>query len=78
VLTAGTLLVFHSTHDVLAAEDALNAAGVDYQVIPKPRIIKADCGLAVLVAAGRAEAAERALREAGIPLVGTHEYSRRA
>ena len=52
------LLVFDSTHQALRAEEALKAAGVAHRMIPKPAVVKADCGIAIQVAP---ELLERAL-----------------
>lgn len=43
------VLTFDSTHAVLAAEKALRAAGMEYQIIPMPRQMSSDCGMAIRV-----------------------------
>jgi hypothetical protein len=45
------LLLFPSTHQALAAEDALRQAGIDLRVIPAPQKYTSGCGLAIRVAA---------------------------
>jgi len=51
------LLIFQSIHQVLAAEQALSAAGVAHDLVPVPKEINPNCGMAVTVApAGRAAA----------------------
>ncbi len=45
------LLLFPSTHQALAAEDALRRAGIDLSVIPAPQEYTSGCGLAIRVAA---------------------------
>jgi len=39
--------IFHSIHRVLKAEKILKEAGVDFLLIPVPRQLTADCGLAL-------------------------------
>jgi hypothetical protein len=42
--------IFHSIHRVLRAEQQLKRAGVEFLLIPVPRKLTADCGLALRVA----------------------------
>ena len=42
--------IFHSIHRVLRAEQQLKHAGVEFLLIPVPRKLTADCGLALRVA----------------------------
>ncbi len=39
--------IFHSIHRVLKAEKLLKEAGVDFLLIPVPRQLSSDCGLAL-------------------------------
>jgi hypothetical protein len=39
--------IFHSIHRVLKAEKILKEAGVDFLLIPVPRKLTSDCGLAL-------------------------------
>jgi hypothetical protein len=39
--------VFHSVHRVLKAEQVLKEAGIAFSLIPAPRQLSADCGLAL-------------------------------
>ena len=41
------LAVFNSTHRVLKAEGLLKAQGLAIMLIPAPRAVQADCGLAI-------------------------------
>ena len=41
------LLTFSSTHHALYAEDVLKQAGIIIDVVPIPRSITAECGLAI-------------------------------
>ncbi|MCU0857211.1 MAG: DUF3343 domain-containing protein [Pontiellaceae bacterium] len=41
------ILVFESTHAVLKAEKWLKANSVPYEILPTPRHISSDCGMAI-------------------------------
>jgi hypothetical protein len=41
------VLIFRGTHQVLSAEKALKGGGVTVRLIPVPRRLTSDCGLAV-------------------------------
>jgi len=41
------VVIFHSIHRVMKAEKCLKAAGCDILLIPVPRQLAADCGLAI-------------------------------
>lgn len=58
------LLGFDSIHDVLAAERALEAAGLGCDLIPTPRALSTDCGMC-LACRPEARAALEALVDAG-------------
>ncbi len=44
------LLLFASIHHVLAAEAALEAGGVEPDLVPVPKEISSDCGMAIALA----------------------------
>ena len=48
------LIAFDSTHAAMAAQKALERAGVAFSVIPTPRTITASCGITLAVRAGQA------------------------
>ena len=72
------LLTFPSTHDALSAEAALRAAGLPAETIPKPRVVQADCGLAILVPPEHRAAVEALLREQHVSVSGIYDYKRGA
>jgi len=39
--------IFHSVHRVMKAEKVLKLAGADFLLIPAPRQLASDCGLAI-------------------------------
>ena len=41
------LAVFNSTHRVMKAEDLLKSKGLKILLIPAPRVLQTDCGLAI-------------------------------
>ncbi len=72
----GILLTFRSTHDALSAEAALREARIPAETIPKPRVVKADCGLALLVASQHRARVEALLQEGRVPVSGIYDYAR--
>ena len=43
------ILIFRGTHQVLSAEKHLKRAGVPMRLIPVPRSLTSDCGLAIRI-----------------------------
>lgn len=64
---------FETTHDALAAEAVLVAAGVDVTPIPAPKALGALCGLAMRFSPQLTGRAEEALAEAGVVITGALE-----
>ena len=44
-----TIITFQSTHQVLKTEKLLQKEGVDFDIIPVPKEISSDCGMAIRV-----------------------------
>lgn len=65
-------LIFTSTRSVIKGEECLRSHGIDCQVIPVPKDISSECGMALSLAADVREQAEALLREIGLE-VGVHE-----
>lgn len=61
--------IFHSIHRVMKAEKVLKEKQLDILLIPVPRTLASDCGLAIRFAADLRAAVERALSEAGLVIV---------
>ncbi len=55
--------IFHSIHRVMKAETLLKSAGADILLIPVPRQLSADCGLAIRFAPQEAQRVARILGE---------------
>jgi Protein of unknown function (DUF3343) len=58
--------IFNSIHRVMKAEKVLKELRLPILLIPAPRTLIADCGLAIRYAATDREAVERALKMAGL------------
>ena len=43
------VITFHSTHSAMAAEDIFKELKLDFELIPTPREISAECGFALLM-----------------------------
>jgi hypothetical protein len=54
--------IFHSIHRVMKAEKALKQAGADILLIPVPRQLASDCGLAIRYSSGAQAVVETILR----------------
>lgn len=61
------VMIFRGTHQVLSAEKALKGGGVPVRLIPVPRRLTSDCGLAVRLQERSLPQAREAL--AAVPLV---------
>ena len=64
--------IFHSIHRVLKAEKLLKQAGISFLLIPVPRQLTSDCGLALRFAPSERDALLNVLGEAGLPPVELH------
>lgn len=61
--------VFHSVHRVLKAEKILKEAAAAFRLIPAPRQISADCGLALVFAPEVRADIESLLTQADLSIV---------
>jgi cell division inhibitor SulA len=75
MLTA-TVITFSSSHYAFQAEMAFQEANLPMLLIPLPREISADCGLALLISPKLQERAEELLSQAGITPTGTHQIAK--
>ena len=58
--------IFNSIHRVMKAEKTLKELGLPILLIPVPRALASDCGLAIRYAAADRGEVEQALAEAGL------------
>ena len=62
MINSGDLVaIFHSIHRVMKAEKRLKEQGLPILLIPAPRVLAADCGLAIRYAEGDRVAVEEFL-----------------
>lgn len=71
------IAIFQSIHRVMKAEKILKAARADILLIPVPRQLSSDCGLAIRIAPGEWERVCGLLTEAGLPLLELHVHTGR-
>jgi hypothetical protein len=62
----GVILTYSTGHS-LRAEKILNEAGIETKMIPVPRNLSSDCGVAVRIRRQDRESALKALGENGVP-----------
>lgn len=60
------ILIFRGTHQVLSAEKHLKKAGVPMRLIPVPRRLSSDCGLAIRISAPDRNMAREVLSRSNI------------
>ena len=70
------IAVFHSIHRVMKAEKILKGAGVPILLIPAPRQISSDCGLALRYIPEDAERITDLLVAQGLPPTEVYQYER--
>lgn len=66
------ILVFRGTHQVLSAEKRLKGGGVPVRLIPVPRRLTSDCGLAIRIPLGQRDRAREILSQARLLPVSAH------
>lgn len=66
------ILIFRGTHQVLAAEKRLKGGGVPVRLIPVPRSLTSDCGLAVRIPLDRLPRAREILTLARLLPASAH------
>ncbi len=60
------ILIFRGTHQVLSAEMRLKRAGVPMRLVPVPRSLSSDCGLAIRIPSSGLGQAREVLSKAGL------------
>lgn len=68
------IAIFHSIHRVMKAEKILKQGKVDILLIPVPRQLSSDCGLAIRYAEQERERVEEILREEGLIPAETYRF----
>ena len=67
------LVTFYTTAGVMALESACKAAGLPGRIVPVPRSITADCGMAWSAPAAERRRLEHAAEDHGLALAGVYE-----
>ena len=67
-----SVVLFHSTSHALCAEKVLQEAGIPIKMIPTPRQLSSDCGMALRFERADEEQVVRALVEHKVPTNGIH------
>jgi hypothetical protein len=68
------LFVLATSHETMRAEDVLREKGIRCRTIPKPRVVQADCGLALVCPPGLGDSARSALAGVGVEPVADMLY----
>lgn len=71
----GKIFIFQSMTQVFLAEDLLEEAIVDFEIIPVPKAINPNCGMAIFVSQYYVNAALMVLREADISKFETYDWT---
>ena len=66
------ILIFRGTHQVLSAEKRLKGGGVPLRLIPVPRRLTSDCGLAIRIPLDQRDRAREILSRARLLPVSAH------
>ncbi|MGZ9149054.1 MAG: DUF3343 domain-containing protein [Candidatus Deferrimicrobiaceae bacterium] len=66
------ILIFRGTHQVLSAEKRLKGGGVPLRLIPVPRPLTSDCGLAIRIPCDQLGRAREILSGARLLPVSAH------
>jgi hypothetical protein len=67
------VVLFYSTAHAIRAEKVLEAVGVPIKMIPTPRQLSSDCGMALRFDPDHKTRVAAALRENGVPTNGIHQ-----
>ena len=71
-MSAQGVVIFNTTSAALRAEKVVRRAGLDAKLVPTPRHLSSDCGIALRFNWPDADAVRRALEEANVPVEGLH------
>lgn len=67
------VVLFHSTAHAIRGETVLKRAGLRIKMIPTPRQLSSDCGMALRFARADAERVAQTLAAKNVPINGIHE-----
>lgn len=69
------IILFHTTSAAFAAEKALKKIGMNCRLVPTPREVSSDCGVALRVEWSLVSGAASALEAARVEIAGTHKFA---
>jgi len=72
VPSPAVILIFRGTHQVMSAEKRLKGGGVAMRLIPVPRRLTSDCGLAIRIPLSERERARAVLSASRLLPVSVH------
>ena len=67
-----SVVLFHSTAHAISAEKVLEGAGFQIKMIPTPRQLSSDCGMALRFDRMEEEPVAATLGESRVPINGIH------
>jgi hypothetical protein len=71
-MSAYSVVLFYSTAHALRAEKVLDQAGIKIKLIPTPRQLSSDCGVALRFDRAEEARVAAALQENRVPINGIH------
>ncbi len=74
-MTSYGVVLFNTTSSAMQAEAVLSRAGMAVKMIPTPRELSSDCGLALRFAWAAAEDVKKLLEKMRVETAGIHELS---
>lgn len=74
----GCYLIFASIHHLLEAEKVLQAGHVSFTLVPAPRALTSDCGMAIKFHSSWEETVRRLLAAENIPSRGLYHLDKTA
>ena len=69
------ILIFNSIHRVMKAESILKKEGLKFRLIPTPRSLTSDCGLAIEMNGKDIEEFKKVLSKGGVKIAEAHVES---
>ncbi len=69
------VVLFHTTNAALQAEKVLRQGGVAVKLIPVPRKLSTDCGVALRFPWEEVEKVRERVEGAGVEILGIHPHS---
>ena len=68
------VVLFHTTAAALRSEKVIERAGLTGKLIPTPRHLSSDCGIALRFGWPEREKVDMTLKQANVPFAGIHPF----